>query len=114
EGRDKVDGKGFCGVRAGAQARVTLDEVPVAYRFETTNQSTTTALAAGWIELSRCFEFGHSVLVRTDPEREVVLFVRLCRVEVDPRRYFLDGLSTLSGACMQWRDVNELGGSLSD
>ena len=102
EGRNRVDGAGDCGVRAGALARVTINGTPVKHKFESARRlNSTDDLADGWIELSDCWEHEQSVSVRTNGS---YLVVEVCRVEsgVSSRAEDNALLTPLSGACKQW------------
>ena len=101
EGRNQVSGKGYCGVRAGAQVRVLIDGKPVAYRFEAIDRSHPSSidtLSAGWIELSDCFERNQSVTIQSTSSS---INVELCRLQEMVGS--AEGLVTpLAGACKIW------------
>lgn len=102
-GFDGVDGKGACGARAGSRARVSINGIPVVFKFyPATRLNSSQGLMEGWIELSDCFEYEHSVTIQTDSMSGNWLQVQLCRVEPVEADRKEKGLTTLSGACKSW------------
>lgn len=101
EGRNRIDGKGPCGVRDGAEARVMINGIPVAAEFESSNSSTTSIskLREGWIELSDCFERMHSVTLKSSSPSSIS--VELCRIE-DIKSDETAEWIPVSGACKVW------------
>ena len=98
EGRDLVDGKGYCGARAGAQVRVLVDGKPVAYDFGSevkSKPSSAALLRDGWIELSDCFERSHSVTVSSTGSSVRVELCRVAAGDAEPDTSFVP----LRGAC---------------
>jgi len=101
EGRDLVDGKGYCGARAGAQVRVLVDGKPVAYNFGSevkSKPSSSALLRDGWIELSDCFERSHSVTVSSTGSSVSVELCRVAAGDAEPDTSFVP----LRGACKIW------------
>lgn len=101
EGRDKINGKGYCGVKSGAQARVLINGKPVAFRFDKVDGSGPSSirlLQDGWIELSDCYERMHSVTIFST---ESSVKVELCRVQ-NATPDSGQEVMQLAGACKTW------------
>lgn len=82
EGWNTIDGKGPCGAKAGALARVIINGKPVAFDFRdkaSPRSPSVSRLASGWIELSSCFEAQQSINVSVSSDG---LSVTLCRTEL--------------------------------
>lgn len=105
EGRNRVDGKGYCGLISPSDVRVLINDVPVAYKFDEipgTETSSIHKLSEGWIELSDCFEEMQSVTVYSS---ETSLRVELCRVQkvgYEPGQK----ITQLAGNCKIWPNLD--------
>lgn len=105
EGRNMVTGTGPCGARNGAEVRVSVNGVPVAFDFEKSPSGLTMVSKSGqgWIELSDCFERAHSVTIHSiDGFTEV----ELCRLQ-NGKRDPSTGLTPVSGMCKFWSGFDD-------
>lgn len=99
EGRNNVTGKGPCGARLGAEARITVNGEVVAHTFESINgMEQLDMLSMGWIELSECFGVSHTVKIQSTDEFTEVELCRISEGETDTSTW----LTPVSGTCKFW------------
>lgn len=103
-GQYQVTGRGPCGGALGQRVRVSINGAPVAYRFSSDRDQT--PLADGWIELSRCFDGGHTVEVRTNAQTGALTTVEVCS-RTAPIRTGVRREETSTVNCYVWKSWEE-------